>query len=617
MSSPGGGGGGGGDGDDGGRSASASVERYGFIAILLVTVALSSSSLALGFYADDYVLRAELGGTFPMSVSWWDLYRFVPGTLEGNRAAMAVGGLPWWAAPELRLHLVRPLASALFALDRALFTSAPLGYHLHSIAWALAMVAAARLVLRRVLPGPTGTLALFLFAVNEGHAFTYGWISGRHLSIAATFALIAIYAFVRDREDGWRAGRWIAALALSAGLAGGETALGAVAYATMHVVFTPARASRDGDARARDSRVAAAAPSLVVLALYVVAYRVVGGGAAHGGGYVDPISDPWGFLTVSVKRLPILLGDAVLAVPAEISNAVPNAPLIALGVVAAAFVAWLYRACSSSVPRSERAVLRWLVPGALLALVVGLGGFPGARVRLMSDVGIAALFAVILRNGFRSRKDGGAPLVFRRAGAGLLALVHVVVAPLALVANLRVNVGVARDVDAIAAEARRALNAPPAKRVFVIGASDPMVMIYPAAVLEAESPGVVSCWSVLSAAKTSHRVTRLDASTVLVEPLGITLLNGAFETLYRSPREPMHVGDTSSQCGATYRVTAVMGGKPTAFEVHLERPLDDDDEVRWLSWQTGADDARLRRFELPRVGESVEVPWSKGPIGLF
>ena len=56
-------------------------------------------------------------------------------------AALVDFGAPYFAAPGLVLHFLRPLSSALMALDHALFGRRPLPYHVHTLLWYAALLA--------------------------------------------------------------------------------------------------------------------------------------------------------------------------------------------------------------------------------------------------------------------------------------------------------------------------------------------------------------------------------------------------------------------------------------------------------------------------------------------
>jgi hypothetical protein len=573
-------------------------------AVLLSALLFTLPTLAVGFFADDYVLVDTIRGGGAWNPPWYDLYWFIPGTVAANRVAMGAGQLPWWAAAEMKAHFFRPLASALLKVDDLLFGSAPLAGHLHSIGWYIALVAAAGALYRRLLPRATATLALWIFAVCAAHVHPFGWMSARHATVATLFVLLGLLAYVRDCDDGWRLGRWLAAVSLAVGLAAGETAVAAAAYGLAFAVLAPGRAG------ARGARLHAAFPSLVVLAGYAVVYVLAGAGVAHSGRYLDPLHEPGSFAVEGAMRFPVLLANAILLVPSELALAFPQAPFVAIGIVAALGVAWLLRACSARFTEGERAALRWLLPGTILAIVPTLGGFPGARLLLAPDVGFAAVLAVIVRHGFDAAGDHGLRLLCRRAGAGLLAFVHVVASPLLVLALEAAAVQMARADEDVALGAE--IDGPPNGRVFVVAASDPMVGLYPPAVLAARAPGRAACWTNLSGTRAPHTVQRVDASTLAIEPVGATMLGGAFEDLYRSQTEPLRVGDGGVVCGATVRVVALRDEHPARIEVRFDVPLEDP-SLRLVAWRDG----KLRRFTPPAVGERATLSWSVGPMGIF
>jgi hypothetical protein len=137
-----------------------------------------------------------------------------------------------------------------------------------------------------------------------------------------------------------------------------------------------------------------------------------------------------------------------------------------------------------------------------------------------------------------------------------------------------------------------------------------MVSVYAPLKLASEGRGR-GCWTWLSGAKADVRLTRTSGSTLLIEPLGTTLMRGVFETLYREPSIPFHEGDGATVCGKRVIVSRLEGGLPAAIELHADDM--DQPEVALLAWQGGA----LRRIAAPGVGASVVIPWSPGPSGVF
>ena len=565
--------------------------------VIALAVALAVPSIALGFFADDDWFVATLEGRMPYRRAWLDLYRFTAPVGPALQAQIADGEVPWWAAPGLRLHLVRPLASALFACDHALFGRASLPYHLHSLVWYAALLLVVRAVYRRVLPGVTGTLALFVFAFHDANVNAYAWISARYLLVVATPSFLGLLAHVRYREDGWRPGFWLAPLGMTAALLGGEAALGGIAFFLAYELAGP-----PADREPLGARLLRAAPAVATVLAYVVAYKLVDGGVAGSGGYVEPMGAPLAYLRAAVVRFPVLLGNALLRAPAELSAVYP-AQLAVVGAVLSALVALALRASWRELPRDERVAVRWLVPGALAAVLVSLGGFPGARLLVIANLGFAAVLAILVRHATRA-----AIPAMRRGLATVLALLHVVLAPGGSLFVLAALVSFGRAIDGIG----RTAETGSASRVFMVAGSDPFATLYFGVHRRADPDSATRCASWLSAARASHRVTRTGERAFTIEPLGATLMRSPYELLFRAESIAMPEGYTQATCGARVRVVAVEGGFPKRIEVTSDAPLDSP-EAAYLVWQGGA----LRRLPMPPVGESIYVAWSRGPSGFF
>jgi hypothetical protein len=333
---------------------------------------------------------------------------------------------------------------------------------------------------------------------------------------------------------------------------------------------------------------------------------MLGGGARDSGGYFSPLSSPLRFVQVGVLRYPVLLANALLGVPAEFSVVGGQAPLAIAGLVAAAVLALAWRGSRDAIEPAEREAVRWLLPGALITILPCVGAFPGARVLEIAELGSAALVAVIVRHAF----SPGPHAVTRRAVGGVLVALHFALSPIAVLGNDAATSRMRRGTEAVAEQAAVAIRG--ADRDFVLAGSDPMVSLYAPTVLAAEGrapPG--ACWTWIAGAKADMRITRTSASTLRIEPLGSTLMHGAFETLYRDPAIPFREGEGATVCGAPVTVSRVEGGLPASIELHLDDM--DSPSVALLAWQDGA----LRRLAAPVVGTSIAIPWSEGPSGFF
>jgi hypothetical protein len=567
-------------------------------AILGVALMVALTSLYVGFTSDDYGFRIALRSGLRAS---FDLFRFGSGRVDENLGLIASGTFPWWMAPDFKLHFIRPLASLVFACDFILFGDHASGYHIHSIIWYLGLLVAVSQIFKRVLPRSTAAIALLVFALSHAHVLPYTWICAQHVLVGAVPATFALLAHLRATRENWRPGRVLSPLLFAVGLLGSETALAIVPFWIAHdLMLMRARASAGprqgllGDWRRSLHEVA---PVGVISAIYLVLYRIIGGGTHSAEGYLDPFADPGAFIGAMTTRLPTLVADALLGFSAE--GPAPAWVHVGLGIGASVLCGALLLRSNRRLSADERSALAWLLPGALGATCLAAAS-GSARLLLVPDLGFCALLGVIIRHGFDGVGGSAVMRAARITAVAGLAVAHLLVAPAQAINQIQNVAWLARADEAIAGGAE--LGAKQGQRVFLLASENPKVFFYPKTILEDRRPGLVSCWSVLSAAASPHRVTRVDDRSLLVETTGRPVADG-YRAQYFSSRRFV-AGDEIRQCGATVRVDAVDGGTPSRLRVDLDEALESGD-LTFLTWQDG----RLRHFVMPVVGESVDVPW--------
>jgi hypothetical protein len=576
--------------------------------IVVLGILLGATTLGAGFYADDYTFLADLEIPAPKSVSIFSLYDFSHGRADTS-VLVPRGPFPWWTDPNLKLRFFRPLSSALFGLDHALFGHSPFGYRVHALIWFALFFAGAVALFRLVFAPPLLYVSALLFVLNSAHSEPLAWLASRNLLISGTPALWGLVAHVTYRERGFRAGRWLAPLGLTVGLLGGEAALGVAVFWVAYELW--GRSTRpESRATWRDVW----SPHAITFG-YHLAYKLGDYGAAHSAAYFEPLSDPMGFLAAAVQRIPLMLGESLFGVPSTLATVFPPAPFVAIGLVATVLVAVLLRSVWNAVPETERRAVRWLALGALASLGISVGGFPGPRLLLVPSLGTTAVLATILCHGWRKLDLGFAAVVTRRSAWILLFLVHVVAAPIWFVVSSTMLSKLGQQIDQIDASLDGVLPAPgsaPAKapNVFVI-ASDPLANLYVGAAHAVRLPGSFSGFNALSMTHATHDVQRIDDRTLLIET-DRPMLRGAFEGVFSDPREaPWKVGSRVALEEATVTVRAVDDGFPTSIEVKFAAPLEDD-RFCLLAWQSG----KLLPLRVP-IGDHVVIPWTPGPTGFF
>lgn len=130
------------------------------LTVVLVALVLALPSLAVGFFADDWLFIDALEHRFAWNAPFWDLYRFPPGPPWAVESWIANGRFPWWTAPGLFVHLLRPLSSVLFAFDLALFGRHDWLWHVHALLWYAALLLAASALFRTLFSRESAILAL-------------------------------------------------------------------------------------------------------------------------------------------------------------------------------------------------------------------------------------------------------------------------------------------------------------------------------------------------------------------------------------------------------------------------------------------------------------------------
>ena len=279
-------------------------------------VLLTLSSVPSGLALDDHILRIgalghpALPGT-PRSVI--DLFGFLDGDPDRTDVVLERVGA-WTLSPDLRLNFFRPLSSLTHALDYRMWPARAWLMHAQNLAWYGLLVWLVGIYYRRIMIGGTGWMAgaaVMLYAIDDAHGVTVGWISNRNALIAGVFGLLALIAHARVEREHWRPGRWIGPGCFLLALLSAEAGIAIAAYLFAYAVFlSPARWS---------ARLAHLVPYAVVAVGWRIAYTAAGRGAFGSDLYIDPSREPLVFLVVVAERLPALLLSQFALPPSDVS----------------------------------------------------------------------------------------------------------------------------------------------------------------------------------------------------------------------------------------------------------------------------------------------------------
>jgi hypothetical protein len=246
------------------------------------------------------------------------------------------------------------------------------------------------------------------------------------------------------------------------------------------------------------------------------------------------------------------------------------------------------------------------VLGALASAIPCLGGSLSSRLLFLPSLGSCALVAAALA-ALYDRALAAQPHSWlrRRTGAvfGAIMLIHGVVALGICAAHNLVYHWICRGADQVVNNTHIDRNT----RVVALVASDPLaahtlVNVWPLAGTRPKS------LHLLSMAPCNHVLERLDPKRLRLRAR-CPMLGTELERFYRPERFPLPLGSSFDLSGLKVTVAELQGGHPTAIEVALAAPLT---EYRFVSWREG----RLQPVALPEPGRSIELAWSRGPLGL-
>jgi hypothetical protein len=563
---------------------------------LAAALGLGLCTLGMGFFGDDYGHILILEGA-PGLGKPYDLFRFAGGDVEAVRRLMQLGVYPWWTLPELKLAFFRPLSSALIVLDYHLFGRNPVGYHLHSLAWYLAVVAVYGLMLRRYLPGVLGALALLLFAIDDAHLLPAGWLANRNALVATLPALVGLWLHLEWREHGRRWALPLSLLGLAVGLTGGETALGLFAYVGAYELLS-ARGTRA-------ARLRGLVPALVLGVGYLLMYRALGYGAHGSGSYLDPLGEPGRYLASAPPRLLVLLGGLFLGAPSNLWSiaAVTRPWLVAAGVLGLGLFLWLLRGAWPGLTDEERRHCRWLFTGAALSLLPVVSVFPDNRLLLVPGVGGCVALAVVLRHAWRLRERGERPRGVRPV-AWVFAALHLVLAPLfwpVMVLGVRtVGQGAVDMLEVTEGELDVARIRE--QHVMVLSAGDPLAGMYMPMLWAFHGKPQARSWRTLSTAPEEHVFTRTGPGSFELELPQGHFHASEFEQVFRGLRYTLAKGAQVDLEDVRVTVLDADAKGPTRIGFELDVPMEDPSLV-FLHWREGA----LRRFTPPPVGTGMKL----------
>jgi hypothetical protein len=322
--------------------------------------------------------------------------------------------------------------------------------------------------------------------------------------------------------------------------------------------------------------------------------------------YTDPAGHPFQFAKLVLERSPLYMLGQWTGIPAEIHWAASARTVTSMrwaGVIFSVMIVLV------TIPllRRSRAARFWGL-GMVLALIPMCSAAPMNRHLVFIGLGAMGLLGQLIAASMH-RRFWRVPIAWRACrGAliGLMVIVHLVLAPIALVGLARYPFGP----DELFASFQQ-LPADPDRRRDLIFVNHPLPMdilhLFTARAVDHEP--LPRSAQILAPASTAILILRTDDHSLMVRPD-----SGFFSTpasrLGYSRESPLMQGQTLSLPTMTITVVEMTpDARPAAVLFRFKAPLEDA-SLQWVCWESG----HFREFQPPPVGSTVELPASDLPF---
>ncbi len=573
--------------------------RLILILVPLAALILSLPALKLGFYMDDHTHRLLLQDTdvIPhMKSPLMDMFAFVDGKPEHTRIMLEDGILPWWSLPHLQLSFWRPLSVMTHMLDYALWPDSPILMHFHNIVWYVVLIILVTLLYRRIM-GPVWTagLAAFFYAVDETHSWPIGWIANRNALISAGLGVVVLLFYDRYRRKNWKPGAWLVPVFLFLGLLSGESTIAITAYLFGYAVCL--------DSGKLFSRALRLLPSLIAVAAWWAIYHALGFGTFGSDVYINPLNEPWSYLSALPERASVLLLNQWTFTVAGLDIVLPEESYGYIRVAAFLFPLLLLFLLLPLCKRSK--VSRFWCIGMLLSLLPACSTFAHDRLLIFSGIGALALAAQLI--DALMNKPGIFPLlkakkILRRLLVWAIITVHAVIAPVMMWGGFMSVHGMKALVEG-ASETAPLDPSVTGSHFILVNPPIPFIAMNIPVVRTLRKQPLPLSIKILASGHTSVEITRWDAYSVSLRPES-GFIAAPLDRMLRSEQHPFRPGWKIELPAVNITVLSTSeDGRPAEALFRFNMPLEDQSFI-WLQWKNNG----YESFTPPEIGLTVALP---------
>jgi hypothetical protein len=571
-----------------------SVENKTFF-LLLTLLALTSTYATI--MADDYYLATRFldPGLLPKinDASIWNLFSVSDGHFETNQYLVQNGLMTWWTSPDFRFEMWRPLAEISHWIDFTLWPKQTLLMHLHQLFWVFLFYYFSFGFFTKFCEArEIAIIAFILFALSANHAQTIAWIAGRNTLMAASFGIAALLLHVKSVETKSNFHRALALLAFACALLSSEFGLSASVWLFAWTL------TLDKDKLL--TRFIRLVPYGTLMLCWAIIYKMGNHGVYGSDFYMDPASNPIGYLGAFVEKAPTAQFNSIFHIPAGIFG---SGKLWQPGwFISIAMVSLLLFIIRSKLTTP---LTQFFLLGSFFSLIPIAAGSSGARTLAFVSLGTLSLTSAVLHQWvygkFANKSDKRLSHIFLWPVI-LLTVISIGTLPVVSVIyrnhNLDNYFNPAIKLPITEADA--------GSTVVLINPNSVLYSIfYPLARSYEGLTQPASFYTMASSKKRELYLTR-DArnSFVLTTESDTGFLAEPAAYFMRSKQDPFKKGQLIKYRGLTIEVLSLLeDGRPASIRAIFDRPMESENLK--LIFCEGRD---FHTLTPPALGESITIP---------
>jgi len=253
----------------------------------LLGFTLSIPFFFTGYKLDDYLFAQQsLDKTVYHARASWDYFNWASSATEVAQYRERGIIVDWFTPDAFRFRPFRPLASLVHAWQFRHLAHAPWAMHVSlALLYALLILLCAKLLMRFSTSATAVGIGVLLFAIDDSHAFSSGWISAYNTLLCCLFGLFALFMHDRWRRDKSSLGLTFSVASFVLALLSSEGGLALMGYLVAYAIFVESGSWR--------KKAASMIPAVLIAAGYLLFYAMYHFGPRCFVAYVSASDDPW------------------------------------------------------------------------------------------------------------------------------------------------------------------------------------------------------------------------------------------------------------------------------------------------------------------------------------